>query len=87
MVQIFIQHAVCRRATQDVTQSTESTLADYGGFELSPNPAYGTVAFAIVKSDKSQDEESQPAKDDDDGNVQVSKERQPPAYENLKVLY
>lgn len=85
MVKIFIQCAVCGKATKDMTRVTEPTPEDYGGFVLSPNPAYGTVEFAVVKSDRSQDEEVQPT--NDDGNVYVSPGGEPPAYENLKVLY
>ena len=68
-----------------MTRVTEPTPDHYGGFVLSPNPAYGTVEFAVVKSHKSQDEAVQPT--NNDGNVYGSPGGEPPAYGNLKVLY
>lgn len=68
-------------------QGTGPTQADYGGFELSLNPAYCTVEFEIVKGNKSQAGEVQPTNDNEGGNVYVSTDGEPPAYENLKLLY
>ena len=87
---LSFQHAVCRKAAiaSGKTQEAEPTPEDYGGFEMSSNPAYGGVEF--TKS-KSQPESSQPAGDDDEddvakGNVYVSTEEEP-TYENFHVLY
>ena len=86
MAQIFIQCTVCRKEAKDKSQDTEPPPEDYGGFELTPNPAYGEVSY--VKSDKSQNGGVHPVNDDDGvGNVYVSTDREPPAYENLEMLY
>ena len=68
-------------------QGTGPTPADYGGFELSPNPAYGTVEFEFVKGNMSHAGEVQPTNDNEGGNVYVSTDGEPPAYGNLKLRY
>ena len=85
MAQIFIQCAVCHKKAKDKTQDTEPPPEEYGGFELTPNPAYGEVSY--VKSDKSQNGGAHPVHDDEGGNVYVSTDREPPAYENIEMLY
>ena len=86
MAQIFIQCTVCRKEAKGKTQDTEPPPEDDSGFELTPNPAYGEVSY--VKSDKSQNGGAHPVDDDDDGgNAYVSTDREPPAYENLEMLY
>ena len=86
MAQTSIQCTVCRKEAKDKTQDTEPPPEDYGGFELTPNPAYGEVSY--VKSDKSQNGGAHPVNDDDGvGNVYVSTDREPPAYENFEMLY
>ena len=84
---IFYTYAGRQKAVTHNTQGTEPAPApdDYGGFELSPNPAYGTVEFVIVQSSNSRDGETQPATSDDEIEP-TSTERQPPAYENLEML-
>ena len=69
MAQIFIQCTVCHKEAKDKTQDTEPPPEDYGGLELTPNPAYAEVSY--VKSDKSRGEVNL-TKENDDGNVYVS---------------
>ena len=85
---ILIKYAGRQKAVTHNTRDTEPAPApdDYGGFELSPNPAYGTVEFVSVQSGSSRDGETQPAMNDD-GTVPAPTERQPPGYENLEMLY
>ena len=86
MAQTSIQCTVCRKEAKNKTQDTEPPPEDYGGLELTPNPAYGEISY--VKNDKSQNGGAHPVNDDDgDGNVYVSTDREPPAYENLEMLY
>ena len=85
---IFIKYAGGQKAVTHNTRDTEPAPApdDYGGFELSPNPAYGTVEFVSVQSGSSRDGETQPAMNDA-GTVPAPTEGQPPGYENLEMLY
>ena len=69
MIQTSIQCTVCRKEAKDKTQDTEPPPEEYGGFELSPNPAYGEILY--VKSDTSLGK-VQLTKENDDGNVYVS---------------
>ena len=85
MAQTSIQCTVCRKEAKDKTQDTEPPPEDYSGIELTPNPAYGEVSY--VKSDTSQNGGAHSVNDDDGGNVYVSTDREPPAYENLEMLY
>ena len=39
MIQTSIQCTVCHKKAKDKTQDIEPPPEDYGGFELSPNPA------------------------------------------------
>ena len=84
MAQTCIQCTVCRKEAKDKTQDTEPPPEDYGGLELTPNPAYGEVSY--VKSDRSQNGGAHPV-NDDGGNVYVSTDREPPAYENIEMFY
>ena len=82
---IFIQYAVCQNQAKKNTQNTEPTPEDDGGFELAPNPAYGKMSY--VKGDESQNGGVHPVRNDDGGNVYVSTDGEPTAYENLNVLH
>ena len=82
---LFIQYTVCKKEGKDSTQDTEPTPENDGEFELTTNPAYGEISY--VKDDKSQNGGPHPVWDDDGGNVYVSTDGEPPAYENLNVLY
>lgn len=99
MVQIFVQYAVWRKTTEDVSQDTDPTLANYGGLEVFPNPAYNGITFPTKNSKEG---EAQPARNDDDDEVKGNMYVEPlygtvhyvdestnekPAYENFKVLY
>ena len=69
MIRTSIQCTVCHKKAKDKTQDTEPLPEEYGGLELTPNPAYGEISY--VKSDKSRGE-VQLTKENDDGNVYVS---------------
>ena len=85
MAQLYMQCTVCHKEAKDKTQDTEPPPEDYGGFELTPNPAYAEVSY--VKSDKSQNGGAHSVDDDDGGNVYVPTHMEPPAYENFEMLY
>lgn len=70
------------------SHDSEITPEDYGGFQLSPNPAYNVTKFA---TDALHGGEVQPARGNDDvdvvkGNVYLVKKEEP-LYGKIEMLY